>query len=147
MPKPRNRSTAIELLRPESSALASPERDFEKLDRLVQQRVAEILTSKDAFIWEPWFRTRQVANEIRRLQTVGQQRKWPRSYERRGCLVCSTKERPHASNGMCHSCHARIHNELLQDEREFAREHAEANAEPMRLLARMSRRALASGNR
>ena len=147
MPKPKNRSTAIELVRPESSALASPERDFEKLDRLVQQRVAEILTRRDAFIWEPWFRTRQVANEIRRLQTVSEKRKWTRFYEDEGCLACGTTAVPHASNGFCHACHARIHNKLLRHEKELARAHAEANAEPIRLLARMSRRALASGTR
>jgi len=62
-------------------------------------------------------------------------------------VTCSTKERPHASHGMCHSCHARIHSKLLQKEKELAQAHARENAEPTRLLARISRRALTSGNR
>jgi len=147
MPKSRKRGTAIELLTPESSALAGPGNDFERLDRLVQQRVAEILTRRDAFIFEPWFRTRQVANEIRRLQTVSEQRRMTLFYEDEGCMICGTKERPHAAHGMCHACHSRIHQKLVEKERKLAEAHAAENAEPMRLLARISRRALASGTR
>jgi len=86
---------------------------------LVQQQVAEILSKRDDFVLEPWFRTRQVAYELRRLQTVPERKAWNLVYEWGGCIVCKTTELPHAGNGMCPRCRARIHQLKRSTEKEI----------------------------
>jgi len=86
---------------------------------LVQQQVAEILSKRDDFVLEPWFRTRQVAYELRRLQTVPERKAWNLVYEWGGCIVCKTTELPHAGNGMCPRCRARIHQLKRSAEKEI----------------------------
>jgi hypothetical protein len=88
--------------------------DRAELDRLVQEKVAEILTARDEFVFEPFFRSRQIAYELKRLQTVPEQRKWTVRYERLGCMICNTKERIHGGNGMCSKCYTRESNVLKQ---------------------------------
>jgi hypothetical protein len=85
-----------------------------ELNRLVQTRVAEILADRDAFVFEPFFRSRQIAYELRRLQTVPEQRKWSVYFERYGCLICESRKRIHAGNGMCGACYARTFSTLKQ---------------------------------
>lgn len=53
--------------------------------RLVQEKVAEIMAERDAVVMEPFFRSRQIAYELKRLQTVPEQRKWSVHFERYGC--------------------------------------------------------------
>jgi len=84
------------------------------LNRLVQQKVAEIMAERDAMIFEPVFRSRQIAYELKRLQNVPEQRKWSISLERYGCMICETRERIHAGNGMCNRCHALWFRRLTQ---------------------------------
>ena len=84
------------------------------LERLVDQRVAEIMGQRDALVFEPFFRSRQISYELRRLQTVSEQQKWSIYFERRGCLVCQTRERIHVGCGMCQNCYPRIFRELTQ---------------------------------
>jgi len=36
------------------------------------------------------------------------------SYERYGCMICETSERPHAGNGMCSRCRAKWFGRLTQ---------------------------------
>lgn len=88
--------------------------DEAKLDRLVQQKVAEIMAERDALIFEPFFRSRQIAYELRRLQTVPEQEKWSIRYERRGCLICQTREQIHVGLSMCRNCYQRTFTELTQ---------------------------------
>ncbi len=83
--------------------------DQEELIRyLVQKEVAEAAAQKDAFRWEPWFRSRLVTDEIRRLQTVPEQRKWNAYFAKFGCLCCGAKDQPHGGNGLCSRCRVRI---------------------------------------
>ena len=84
------------------------------LTRLVQQKVAEIMAERDAIVFEPFFRSRQVAYELKRLQSVPEQRKWSVSFERYGCMRCETREQIHAGNGMCNRCHALWFRRLAQ---------------------------------
>jgi hypothetical protein len=79
-----------------------------ELDRLVQQKVAEIMAERDAVILEPFFRSRQIAYELRRLQSVPEQDSWNLFFERHGCLYCHSKERIHAGCGMCVRCYPRV---------------------------------------
>ena len=88
--------------------------DEKMLNRLVQQKVAEIMAERDAVIFEPFFRSRQIAYELKRLQTVPEQQKWSVRFERKGCLLCETKKHIHVGCGMCQNCYQRIFREPSQ---------------------------------
>src|SRR5215471_1680330 len=103
----------IELL-PSPSELARMPVERAELDRLVKQRVAEILHARDEFMFEPFFRSRQIAYELKRLQTVKEQEKWQVYYQRFGCLRCDTTERIHVGNGMCDRCYPNTYQRLKQ---------------------------------
>ena len=78
-----------------------------ELERFIEQKMAEMMGG-DAGLFEPFFQgSKKIADEIKKLQTVPQQRKWHNYFEEWGCLICETKNRPHVSNGMCQSCHSR----------------------------------------
>ena len=86
----------------------------EELDRLVQQKVAEIMAERDALVFEPFFRSRQVAYELRRLQSVPEQEKFGVAYERYGCIDCKMHKMPHVGNGMCNNCRAKWFRRLAE---------------------------------
>lgn len=88
--------------------------DRDELQRLVQEKVAEIMSERDAVAFEPFFRSRQIAYELKRLQTVPEQRKWSVRFERLGCLICQTKKQIHVGCGMCQTCYSRTFAELNQ---------------------------------
>src|ERR1700730_9590086 len=110
MNKPKAKPAAIEVI----PSPARIEIDKATLDKLVQQKVAEILTARDEFIFEPFFRSRQVAYEIRRLQTVPEYKKWSVYFQRHGCVCCSfedarrdrreSKRPSYGGCGMCARC-------------------------------------------
>lgn len=88
--------------------------DKSELDRLVKEKVAEIMAERDALIFEPFFRSRQIAYELRRLQTIPEQRKWSVRFERMGCLICQTRDQIHVGLSMCNNCYQRTFRELTQ---------------------------------
>jgi hypothetical protein len=100
---------------PEIEVLSSPAEivrwrsgiDKAELDRLVQEKVAEIMAARDAFVFEPFFRSRQIAYELKRLQNVSEQRTSAISFERYGCMICETREQIHGGHGMCVTCNAK----------------------------------------
>ena len=112
----RNNSQAGVELIPSPAAIVRSRTGIDKseLDRLVQQKVAEIMAERDAFIFEPFFRSRQIAYELKRLQTIPEQEKWSTFYERKGCLRCETRAKVHAGCGMCTQCYQRTFTELTQ---------------------------------
>lgn len=95
-------------LLPSPESILRPGVDKTVIDRIVQQKVAEIMAEREAATLEPFFRSRQIAYEIRRLQTVPEQESWHVFFERRGCLYCHSKERIHGGCGMCVRCYPRI---------------------------------------
>lgn len=101
--------TKVEILAPRASVPAAVGQVIEKL---VQEKVDEALEAKGSRIFEPWFRTKREAYELRRLQTVPERTKWGLYYERFGCIHCHTKKRPHASTGFCAPCRAKIAHQL-----------------------------------
>lgn len=105
----------VEIL-PSPSAIVRARSGIDKaeLDRLVQEKVAEIMAEGPAFAFEPFFRSRRTAYELKRLQTVPEQRKWTVYYERYGCLICETRNLIHIGNGMCRNCYPRVFNKLKQ---------------------------------
>lgn len=82
------------------------------LERLVEQKVAELLSHRDGALLEPWFRSRGEAQEVKRQQTIPEQRKWSVYYERYGCLHCHSDKRLHAGGGLCTQCRAKITRKL-----------------------------------
>jgi transcriptional regulator with XRE-family HTH domain len=86
----------------------------DELNRLVQQEVAKIMAERDALVFEPWFRSRQVSYELKRLQSVPEQEKFSIGYERYGCIDCKTQDRPHAGNNLCHRCRTRWFGRYVQ---------------------------------
>ncbi|HVA18510.1 MAG TPA: hypothetical protein VMV59_12450 [Candidatus Dormibacteraeota bacterium] len=81
--------------------------DAELLERLVHERVDEILASREDLLLRPFFDSKRVSSELRNLQTMAERRKWPKYFENHGCLICETREVPHCSLGMCTTCYVR----------------------------------------
>jgi hypothetical protein len=88
--------------------------DKAEFERAVRQQVAEIMAERDAVVFEPFFRSRQVAYELKRLMTVPEQEKFSISFERYGCMICETHDVPHAGNGLCRKCRTKWFNRLAQ---------------------------------
>jgi hypothetical protein len=84
-----------------------------------ERQLAEVTTS-DGFIFEPFFQTREIANELKRRQSVQEQHKFANAYEDYGCLVCGTKDRPHGALWMCTECYPRAAQRLLASKRRHA---------------------------
>jgi hypothetical protein len=90
--------------------------------KLAVEMAAQIVAEKERFLFEPFFRSRQVANEIKRLQNVSEQRTWHVYYERHGCMICETTERTHGGCGMCCRCYSNTLGRLKQIRGEQIRE-------------------------
>ncbi len=108
----------VEVLAPEVQPVVPPAEEA-KLQALVQRQVAEALVQRDGMLFEPWFRARRVAEEIRRLQIVSERKKWAAFYIKWGCLRCNSKRHPHNSHGMCLNCNVQIVQRLKEIVREL----------------------------
>ncbi len=104
----------VEILPPEPTHPATT------FDALVQQKVAEALARREDATFQPYFQSRRVAQEIRKMQSVPEQRAWAVHYERYSCTHCRTTKRPHGSCGMCSSCYAKISNQKREIEKELS---------------------------
>ena len=111
-----NEVEAIEGPRPRTPA--------EALKLAIQQEVAEAMASKEGFPFEPWFRSRQVAIELRRLQTVPERKRWAIFFEREGCIYCHKRDQSHASKGFCRRCEQHVFNVLKEIDSELMQEPA-----------------------
>lgn len=103
----------IELL-PSRDSILRAGIDEKTLTLLVKEKVAEVMADRDAIVFEPFFRSRQIAYELKRLQTMPERQKWSVYFGRYGCLICETRARIHVGNGMCNSCYSRTFNSLKQ---------------------------------
>jgi len=81
--------------------------------QMVEQKVQKALGHQQSAVFQPFFQSKTVANEIRRRQTVTEQRKWTLYFEEWGCMVCETKKKGHHSLGMCSTCFNRISTRLI----------------------------------
>ncbi len=97
------RVSRVEVLPPEVRSV-SPPRGEGKLQQYIQHHVAELLARREDGIFQPFFQSRRIYQELKKLQSVPEQRKWSMYFSRYGCLVCKTKKRPHSSCGMCMRC-------------------------------------------
>lgn len=99
----KRKAEPVEILGPEKRPVA----DFKRMiAEAVEKQVSEILSGSGVDL-EPWFRPRNVADEIKRRQTVTEQRKWTYYFEDWGCLVCGAKDAGHMGHGLCTSCFPR----------------------------------------
>jgi hypothetical protein len=69
--------------------------------------IEEIKAHPD-FLFEPWFRSKRVACQIRVLKSVPEREAWTAVFEEHGCILCGTKKKAHSSLGMCSVCHQRV---------------------------------------
>ena len=81
--------------------------DRATIEDLVKRQVAETLTKRETGVFEPFFRSRQVAYELRRLQSIPEQRVHAVRYEQGGCMVCTRSDTPYGGLGMCTRCYSR----------------------------------------
>ncbi|MEP6913828.1 MAG: hypothetical protein ABI923_13790 [bacterium] len=108
-----SKDAKIELL-PSRDSILRAGIDEKTLTLLVKEKVAEIMADRDAIVFEPFFRSRQIAYELKRLQTMPERQKWSVYFGRYGCLICETRASIHVGNGMCNSCYSRTFNSLKQ---------------------------------
>lgn len=64
-----------------------------------------IETGSEEILFEPFFRTREEAVRIRRLQTRAERRKFADAFAMVGCIRCGTTQRPHVACGFCQACY------------------------------------------
>ena len=107
-----------------------------EVQRRAVEMAAQIVAQKEQFMFEPFFRSRQVAYELKRLQTVPEQQTWRIYNQRFGCLICETMERIHVGCGMCGRCYASTLGRLKQIRGEQIREET---ARPARGRVRLDR--------
>jgi hypothetical protein len=97
------------------------------LDELVEEKVAEIMSKGRDALFQPYFQSKRVATEIRKIQTVSDRGKWSRYFEKWGCDVCGTKKRGHRGLGRCAPCYLRT----LQRLEHLARDAGEKDTMPV----------------
>lgn len=135
-PKNKQVITQAEVLRPVQSA---PIDARKMLEEMVKQKVAEIMAEREDFVFQPFFNQKKVSEEIRRLQTVPEQRAWSRVFEKRGCIVCRRKDARHCSCACCDTCYYQI----LRWKRDAIREIEDGPEQfPIRDLEEIAREAL-----
>lgn len=139
MPKDSNAivPTKTELLPPQQ---ATAEEIFRKM---VAERVDEIMADKRASEFAPFHETSEVAEAVRKVQTVTERRKWGYYFEEFGCLVCGTKATKHRSTGMCAQCFNRIRQRLYAIRRKLAEQLSEPEVTVKEAVA-FARRAVSS---
>ncbi len=84
-------------------------------------KVCRSLSPAELRVLEPWFRSRQESNKIRRTKTVPELRKWGVYFGIYGCLVCGTNKRIHVGLGFCSPCHATVVRRLKEILKETVR--------------------------
>ncbi len=67
------------------------------------QRETEDIEAED-LLFEPWFRSRDVADAIRRHQTGTDRKRWTLYYDQHSCLSCKKQKLAHGGKGFCSAC-------------------------------------------
>jgi hypothetical protein len=83
----RNRSIPVEIVPRDL------EFDFKRMvAQFVEEQVREAMSHKTDSAFQPFFQTKEIAREIKRRQTVTEQKKFVYAYEDWGCLACGTRK-------------------------------------------------------
>ena len=129
---PRKKKANVEIV-PASEAVLVPREPAanlqEMLDRMVRERVDEILAMRAGGHVEPDFQPREVANDARIRNNVFEIRKWSLYFEKWGCRMCHRKNVGHASSGYCGRCHSLVALRLAAIKRNFYRDDPELEIE------------------
>ena len=64
-----------------------------QIEAFIEQKISERIGADEAGIFEPFFQTKLIAREIRKLQTIPQRLKWPNYFKEWGCLSLPEKGR------------------------------------------------------
>jgi hypothetical protein len=80
--------------------------------RLVNERIAELMTEAQTADLQPFFEISEVAEAMRRTIHVIERHKWAWLFEEWGCLICERKDARHQSLGMCQRCFSRTRERL-----------------------------------
>ena len=112
----------VESLPPAVSLPASLPTTPAEFDRLMEQKFAELLARRDDTAFQPYLQRRAMYLELRKLQTVPEQRAWAVVYERHSCTHCRTRERPHSACGLCTLCYPKISGQKRAIEKELGKE-------------------------
>ena len=112
---------AVEILPPEARLPASLPTTPAEMNRLMEQKFAELLARRDDGMMHPYFESRRVYQELKRHQSVPEQRKWAVYFSRFGCTRCKTKKRPHSSCGMCLRCKMQVAQQLKSIVKELSK--------------------------
>ncbi len=127
---PRKKKSSVEIIRanPVTPTLQVGQANLEAvLDRLVRERVAEVLANPDDTLLSTEFLSKRLADEIRRHQTTFARHRWTLFFERHGCRDCHRKKVLHAGTGYCERCRNRVVYRLKAIERELAKQYGEHN--------------------
>jgi hypothetical protein len=117
----------------------------ERLGHVIEQKVARLLANRDEFVFQPFFQEKKVAAEIRRIQSIPEQRKWSLYFESFGCLICGDRKAMHNSCGMCRGCYTLVFQRLEKIIKQYRRKSEEHLDFPTD-RAEMARKALAGGS-
>jgi hypothetical protein len=80
--------------------------DFKRMiAQAIEEKVAEAMAHESDAAFQPFFQAKEIANAIKRTQTVHEQRKFVYYFEDYGCFVCETKDAQHRGLGMCGTCY------------------------------------------
>jgi hypothetical protein len=110
------------VLRSEAVVVSKPDLQA-TLERMVRERVDEIMAQRDSQVFEPDFRSKTLATGIMRRQTVFDRQKHALYFEKWGCRLCGRKTVPHSSNAHCHKCFHRLTLRYQQLQLEWDRAH------------------------
>jgi hypothetical protein len=140
---PRKKKLVVEIERlPEAALVPNPSAAHlqAEFDRMVRQRVDEILAERRPDQMAPAFQPREVAYELQRRQSVFQRREGRLYFEKWGCMICQRKKHvSHASGGICSGCYGRETLRRAQIRREYERSNPEAEIDKQidRLTSRL----------
>lgn len=147
MKRKRIEAARVELLPP--TALAPRPDARAMLKQLVRDQVAEVLASRDELLLRPFFDQKKVSDELRRVQTIPERRKWSLYFATWGCVRCRTRRAIHASCGMCPSCKSLVKMRLrsiLKNSPELPLDHVDFDSEKIaRKALKTATRALPQG--
>lgn len=90
-------------------ARENPPNPIDLIKGLVEQFFAECVTRRDDFAFRPFLETARVTREIKRLQTVAEQRAWGKVFEEHGCIRCGKRNVLHRGCGLCVDCYGTVH--------------------------------------
>lgn len=94
-----------EVLRPVQSA---PIDARKMIEEMVKQKVAEVMVRQDDLVFQPFFLAKKVSDQIKRLQSVSEQRAWSSVFEKHGCIACGRVDVAYCSCGCCEKCYRKI---------------------------------------